>query len=75
MAKTKDKLKDSRKAKIGKGAGFELGRSEECSGESWVSRRSDRKSGEKQGEVGGKSGITRLVLVRMKVLKIGRNSP
>nr|GEY83545.1 hypothetical protein [Tanacetum cinerariifolium] len=39
-----------------KGAGFELGRSGEGSGESWVSRRSDRKSGEKQGEVGGKSG-------------------
>nr|GEZ66248.1 hypothetical protein [Tanacetum cinerariifolium] len=40
----------------GKGAGFELGRSREGSGESWVSRRSDRKSWEKQGEVGGKSG-------------------
>nr|GEV50657.1 hypothetical protein [Tanacetum cinerariifolium] len=31
---------------MGKGVGFELGRSGEVCGESWVSRRSGRKSGE-----------------------------
>nr|GFA80262.1 hypothetical protein [Tanacetum cinerariifolium] len=39
--------------KLGKGAGFELGRS----GESWVSRRSGRKSGEVELQVGGKWGV------------------
>nr|GEZ80891.1 hypothetical protein [Tanacetum cinerariifolium] len=38
----------------GKGSGFELGRGGEGSGESWVSRRSGRKSEEVELQVGGK---------------------